>query len=427
MELNEMMQFSVEDLLNIEKYIPCIGSEFCGSPALKEGTFEYNTTKKLMQNSLKSIKEDVTTTAQIQQWVPVLMSVIRRTFPTLVGTQMVGVQPMNMPSGKIFIERVYADKTEVWGNGPIGTATAAGPAPNPAFSGPYSTVDGEMLGWKDYSDAPTGKIGTGTPYPEMSFAIDSVDVVTKSRAIKGKITTEVMSDMKSVHGMDAGAELSTILQSEMVADIDREIVGRIISEAKIGAQNCNTAGTFDFSVDADGRWAMEKTMSLLIQLEREATWIAQETRRGRGNFILTSPEVAAYLSLANLISTQYQNTGFTPVINPVSTSYYGMLANRFKVFVDPYMTYTLENGAVKHTIVVGYKGANQFDSGLFYCPYIPIQWFGATGEEDFGPRLALKSRYGLISNPYSVANLTNSTDATPGTNSFFRKFAVVLD
>ena len=173
---------------------------------------------------------------------------------------------------------------------------------------------------------------------------------------------------------------------------------------------------------------MEKVMGLLIQIEREATWIAQETRRGRGNFILTSPEVAAYLSMANLISTQYQNTGFTPVVNPVGVSYYGMLANRFKVFVDPYMTSANTEGALAHTLVVGYKGANQYDSGLFYCPYVPVQMLRAVGEGDFGPRYGVESRCGVVSNPYSIekGQLLTKTEATEATNSFFRKISIVI-
>ena len=411
-----------------EQYINSIHEDFCGLPAVTDNSMD-KTIQTVMRNTLKFMNEETTSTGDMAQYTPVVMSLIRRTLPTLVGPQMIGMQAMNLPTGRIFVQRVFAGDTEVWGNGPIGTETAAGAAPNPNFSGPYSTVDGEALGWKDYSDAPSGKIGTGTPYPEMSFAIDSVDVSVKTRALKGKLTTEVVADLRNVHGLDANQELSNILQAELTGEIDREIVGRIIHEAKTGAQNTVEPGTFDFATDADGRWSMEKVMGLLIQIEREATWIAQETRRGRGNFILTSPEVAAYLSMANLISVDYKSTGFTPVVNPVGVSFYGMLCNRFKVFVDPYMTYTKNDGTIKHTVVVGYKGANQYDAGMFYCPYIPIQWYSSRGEEDFGDRLGIKSRYGIISNPYSVAfrGHTNDPAATANTNSFFRKFAVVLD
>lgn len=409
-----------------ESYIESIEKEHAGLAAIKDPSMK-KAVKTVMENTAKYLNEEVTTTDSMAQYTPVIMSLIRRTLPTLVGTQMIGLQALNVPTGRIFVQRVFAGSQEVWGNGAIGTETAFGPAAPENFSGPYSTVEGEALGWKDYSDAPNGKIGTGTQYPEMSFSIEAMDVSVKTRALKGKLTTEVISDLRSVHGLDAEQEIANILQTEIVAEIDREIVGRVISEAKVGAQNCNVPGTFDFAVDADGRWSMEKVMGLLIQIEREATLIAQETRRGRGNFVLTSPEVAAALSMANLITTDYQNVGFTPVVNPVGVSYYGMLANRFRVFVDPYMTYSIEDGTVKHTIVVGYKGANNYDAGMIYCPYIPIQWFKATGSEDFGPRFGIKSRYGLVSNPYAVSDLAANNIALPNTNSFFRKFALVMD
>lgn len=428
-----------------EEYTQSITEKFAGLPAIEDPAMR-KTVKTVMENTANYLNEDAVSTGDMAQYTPVIMSLIRRTLPTLVGPQMVGMQAMNLPTGRIFVQRVYAkryddaEKTEIWANGEIGTETKAGLG-DFNFSGVYDTVDsqivqgyetldGEKLGWKDYSDAPTGKIGTGVPYNEVSFGIESVDVSVKTRALKGKLTTEVISDLRSVHGIDAEQEISNILQTEITAEIDREIVGRMIREAKIGAQNCNEAGTFRFSTDADGRWSMEKVMGLLIQIEREATWIAQETRRGRGNFILTSPEVAAYLSMANLITQEYGNVGFTPVVNPVGVSYYGMLANRFKVYVDPYMTYSVEaNGEaqeIKHTVLVGYKGANVYDSGLFYCPYIPVQWMRSTGSEDFGPRFGIKSRYGLISNPYAIKNV-GATAALPATNSFFRKFALVLD
>ena len=421
-----MAEFLTEAQLNT-----IVEDEYAGLPGIKDATMK-RTVKTVIENTLKNLNEDFSAvkTGDADQYTPVIISLIRRTLPTLVGPQMIGMQAMNLPTGRIFVQRVYSVKNgqrqEVWGNGAIGQATAIGAPVDPNHSGVYDTAFGESLGWKDYSDAPNGKIGTGNPYSEMAFGIESMDVSVGTRALKGRLTTEVMQDLRSVHGLDAQQEIASILQTEITAEIDREIVGRIISEAKIGAQNCVTPGVFDFAVDADGRWSMEKIMGLLIQIEREATVIAQETRRGRGNFILTSPEVAASLSMANLITTDYQNTGFTPVVNPVGVSFYGMLCNRFKVFVDPYMTGELNNGQLAHTMVVGYKGNSVYDAGIFYCPYIPVQWYSATGEEDFGLRLGIKSRYGLVSNPYSVADLKAGNRAAEKTNSFYRKFAVVL-
>lgn len=410
----------------LEEYVGTIKEAHAGYQPINDPSMA-KTVETVMKNTYKELSEANTTTDNVAQYTPVVMSLIRRTLPTLVGTQMVGMQALNTPTARIFAQKVYAGDKEVWGNGPIGTETAIGAAPNEGFSGPYSTVDGEALGWKDYSEAPAGKIGTGTQWPEMSFSIEAMDVSVQTRAIKGRLTTEVISDLRAVHGLDANAEIANILQTEIVAETDREIVGRIIFEAKKGAQNCDDPGTFNFAIDADGRWSMEKVMGLFMQIEREATLIAQETRRGRGNFVLTSPEVAAALSMANLITNDYKNTGFTPIVNPVGVSYYGMLCNRFKVFVDPYMTYSIDGKTIKHTVVVGYKGANNYDAGIFYCPYIPIQMFSTTGSEDFGPRYGVKSRYGLVSNPYTVTNLAGNNRAAESTNSFFRKFAVVMD
>lgn len=404
-----------------EKWKSIVESEEINAPKITDSHMK-GVVYQILENTERELNE-ATQTGDIAQYTPVLMSLIRRTMPTLVGNQMVGVQAMSAPTGRIFAQHVYYGKnkqggTETWANGTVGTATAFGQAPNPAHTGPHTTEKGEKLGWP--SD--DGTKYEETQWAEMSFAIDYIDVSVKTRALKGKITTEVVSDLRAVHGLDAEQEIANILQAEIVAEIDREIINRISSEAKTGAQNCATAGTFDFSVDADGRWSMEKVQGLLIQIEREATIIAQETRRGRGNFILTSPEVAAWLSMANLITNEYGNVGFTPVINPVGISYYGMLTNRFRVFVDPYAVATGSGTDQLHSIIVGYKGANAYDAGIFYCPYIPLQFFKATGQEDFGLRLGIKSRYGIVSNPYYCA--TGTTDATASTNSYYRKFNI---
>jgi hypothetical protein len=423
LEINKMAEFLTEAQLNT-----IVEDEYAGLPGIKDATMK-RTVKTVIENTLKNLNEDFSAvkTGDADQYTPVIISLIRRTLPTLVGPQMVGMQAMNLPTGRIFVQRVYAvngktgARTEVWG----GSGEARPSAPiDPNHSGMYETAYGESLGWKTADEF--GALNRGNPYSEMAFGIESMDVSVQTRALKGRLTTEVMQDLRSVHGLDAQQEIASILQTEITAEIDREIVARIISEAKDGAQNCVNPGVFDFAVDADGRWSMEKIMGLLIQIEREATIIAQETRRGRGNFILTSPEVAASLSMANLITTDYQNTGFTPVVNPVGVSFYGMLCNRFKVFVDPYMTGEGPQGQLAHTVVVGYKGNSVYDAGIFYCPYIPVQWYSATGEEDFGLRLGIKSRYGLVSNPYSVKDLKAGNRADAKTNSFYRRFSVVL-
>lgn len=408
-----------------EKWQQLVESEEINAPKITDSHMK-GVVYQILENTERELNE-ATQTGDIAQYTPVLMSLIRRTMPSLVGNQMVGVQSMSAPTGRIFAQHVYYGSnktggTETWANGTVGTTTAIGAAPNENHTGPYTTEKGEALGWQDGAGAvtiPAADIdGAGSAWPEMSFAIDYIDVSVKTRALKGKLTTEVISDLRAVHGLDAEQEIANILQAEIVAEIDREIINRINTEAKTGAQNCNEAGVFDFTVDADGRWSMEKVQGLLIQIEREATLIAQETRRGRGNFILTSPEVAAWLSMANLITNEYGNVGFTPVVNPVGISYYGTLTNRFKVYVDPYAT----SSDGKHYLTVGYKGVNAYDAGIFYCPYIPLQFFKAQGQEDFGLRLGIKSRYGLVSNPYYCAS--SSTEAAAKTNSYYRRFAV---
>lgn len=377
----------------------------------------------IYKNTEKVIIGEATETGDVSQWTPVLISLIRRVMPTLCGTQMFGVQALSQPTGRIFAQHVYYGKnkqggTETWANGTVGEDTAIGAAPDKSYGGPYTTKDGEKLGWREAA-SDGAQVTEAKLWKEMSFSIDHIDVSVQTRALKGRLTTELLTDLKAVHNVDGQQEMVGILQSELVAEIDRELVERMKSEAKTGAHQCSTPGVFDFSLDADGRWSGEKIQGLLIQIEKEATLIAQETRRGRGNFILTTPEVAAYLSMANLITNSYKNTGFTEVINPVGISYYGMLCNRYKVFVDPYAT---TDGGKQHHIIVGYKGANEYDAGIFYCPYVPLQFFSATDQDSFGTVLAVKSRYGIVSNPYYCA--TSSTSATAKTNSFFRKFEV---
>lgn len=410
-----------------------VESEYAGLPPVTNEAVKkaiYTT----INNTVSELNEATTDTVNVAQYTPVLISLIRRTLPTLVGPQMVGLQPLNVPTGRIFVQHVWQEKAgvkkEVWANGTVGTDFAAGEQPDQNLSGPYSTADGEKLGWAPQSNLQAGDAwkSVGDAWPEMSFTIDAVDVSVVTRALKGKITTEVIQDLKAVHGLDANQELANILQTELTADIDREIVNRIYTESKQGALNTTTPGVFDFAADGNGRWSMEQVIGLLVQIEREATLIAQETRRGRGNFIITSPELAAYLSMANMVTNNYKEVGFTEPVNPVGISYYGTLANRFKVFVDPYLTATVNDGKLQHLMVVGYKGSSETDAGLFYCPYIPVSLYQATGQEDFGARLGIKSRYGLASNPYYQESMAqNKTAALPGTNSFFRRFSVIVD
>ena len=457
-----------------------ITSEHAGHKAITNPTMQ-NVVKTCIENTM-ALNEDqavATNTGNMSQFTPVVISLLRRTLPSLIGPEIIGTQAMKLPTGRIFVQRVYGlpqgdptQKREMWGQGDVGNTV-----PDPRLSAGYR-LDGKA----DASTDPWGKQawstgkkvvldngrvvydeGTeGSPkyteidpeeyttahgenlafpnqfgdvdpsqgvWPEMTFGIDFIDVNTKTRALKGRISTEVMEDLKSVHNVDAESELSNILEAEIVAEIDREIVGRIYYEAEKGAQNCKTAGTFSFADDTTGRWTAERVLDLMIQIEREATTIAQRTRRGRGNFIITSPEIASLLSMNNLLTPWVQDPKFTPVVNPLGTSFVGTLANRFKVYVDPYMV----GNANQHMLIVGYKGNSEADSGLIYCPYLPIQMYSQIGEEDFGKRIGIKSRYGLVSNPW-MCKLKSETDgvrtystrAEADSNMYYRKFTVDL-
>jgi hypothetical protein len=418
------------------------------APAIKSDAVKRNLLK-ILENTERETNNgmltEATQTGDIAQYTPVLISLIRRVVPTLVGNELVGVQALQQPTGRIFAQRIFygpnrgAGGAEMWANGPVNDGYSPGAAPNPQWSGAsdghgMGTDTAEGLGAYgkedniDQNSATTSVnsvMTNPTPWPEVSFGIDYIDVTTKTRALKGKITTEIIQDLKAVHGLDAEAELAAILQAEIVAEIDREIVNTIGSEAKPGARNTQVQGTFDFSVDSDGRWSMEKVQGLMLQLEVEATAIAQETRRGRGNFIITSPELAAYLSMANLITNIYGNTGFVEQINPVGISYYGLLCNRFKVYVDPYATGTYASGHTTHSVIVGYKGS-EIDSGLYFCPYVFSLFLKAQDPETFGSILGIKSRYGLINNPYYSQVRNDIGGLNPGKNSYYRKFAVKI-
>jgi hypothetical protein len=400
------------------------------APEIKSRSIEKALTI-ILENSMKSRNDkmlvEATNTGDIAQYTPVLISLIRRVVPTLIGNELVGVQALAQPTGRIFCQRVYygenrATGTETWAGGPPATGSSPGAPPDPSWGGTaggtgMTTADGEALGNEGNLGTPNYEQTRPTPWPDMSFGIDFIDVKCDTRALKGRITTEVIQDLKSVHGLDAENELAAILQAEIVAEIDREIIEKIRSVAKIGALRTTTPGTYDFDTDSDGRWSMEKVQGLLLQIEEEATDIAQETRRGRGNFIITSPQLAAYLSMANLITNLYGNTGFVEQINPVGISYYGLLCNRFKVYIDPYAVSTTNSGKTIHELIVGYKGS-EIDAGIFYSPYVFSLFMRAQDSENFNTVLGCKSRYGITLNPYY--------QSAGATNAYYRRLSVSI-
>ena len=357
---------------------------------------------------------------------PVMISLIRRALPNLIAFDVLGVQPMTGPTGLIFAMKAkYAtqDGTEALFNeadtrasadpdaaGAGYTATAPLPQADAdaykAFPG-LSTADGEAMGTSG-ADA----------IPEMAFSIDRVPVSAKTRLLKAEYTIELAQDLKAIHGLDAEAELANILAQEINSEINREVIRTIYNNAKLGAEhNTATAGTFDMDVDANGRWLVEKFKGLHYQLEREANAIAQQTRRGRGNIIIAGGDVVSALSLAGLLDSSglVDNLSHDGIVN---STFVGVLNGRFKVYVDPYVPVSATNYAV-----VGYKGENQYDAGIFYCPYVPLQMVRGQDPGSFQPKIGYRTRYGMVSNPF--ANSAGDGSLTWNANVYYRKFRIL--
>lgn len=338
-------------------------------------------------------------TSSVAGYDPVLISLIRRSLPNLISFDVMGVQPLNSPSGLIFALRSYYSTqggTEALFNEAAtafsGTGTQAGTEPMPqsdlnTYKPGTATTTALGEAWGD---------GGGTNFNQMAFGIDRVQVIAKTRGLKAEYTIELQQDLKAVHGLDAETELANILSTEILTEINRECVRTIYNNAVLGAANATTPGTFDLDVDAQGRWLLERIKGLMFQLEIEANAIAKATRRGRGNIILCSSNVASALSIAGLIDNSKLVDNLSHG-GDVENTFVGVLNGRFKVFVDPYPTDTVAYA------VVGYRGANAYDCGLFYCPYVPLQMLRAVGPDSFQPRIGFKTRYGLVANPFATS------------------------
>ena len=364
---------------------------------------------------------------------PVLISLVRRAMPNLIAYDIAGVQPMSGPTGLIFaMKSKYSTQggtealfdeadTDFSGTGthqaePTGLGgatdadsdgsiadTAAGDITNTFGSG-LATSAAERLG--------VGESGDGS-FGEMAFSIEKSTVTAKSRALKAEYTMELAQDLKAVHGLDAEGELANILSAEILAEINREVVRTILTKAKIGALQTSTAvsGIFDVNTDSDGRWMVERFKGLIMQIERECNVIAKETRRGKGNFIICSSDVASALAAAGMLD-------YTPAlsanlnVDDTGNTFAGVLNGRVKVYIDPYATVDF--------VCVGYRGTNPYDAGMFYCPYVPLTMVKAVGENDFQPRMGFKTRYGMVANPFVAANGTGTDRA----NQYFRIFRV---
>ena len=437
----------------IEKWSPVLNEESAGKI---EDHHRKAVTAAILENQEIALREEATqmnfmteaapanNIASANNWNPVLIALVRRAMPNLIAYDICGVQPMSGPTGLIFAmksrygggstsnrEALFNEaETRFSGDSSAShdsdnvsglDAGAAGSEPKDLdgdstiadsvvtgtslSAGGMPTVDAEALGSSGASS-----------FKEMGFTIEKATVTAKSRALKAEYSLELAQDLKAIHGLDAESELANILSTEIMAEINREVVRTINSQAKLGALTTNTAinGIFNVQTDADGRWSVEKFKGLIVQLERESNIIAKETRRGKGNFMVCSSDVASALSASGLLDyAPSMNTSLN--VDDTGNTFAGVLNGRMRVYIDPYST--------ADYVTVGYKGTNPYDAGLFYCPYVPLTMVRAVAEETFQPRIGFKTRYGMVSNPF-VGNNPASGLASAKTNQYYRIFRV---
>ncbi len=419
-------------------------------PEIKDN-YRKAVTSIILENQEKAMKEDAAflseaaptnnTGGTINNYDPILISLVRRAMPNLIAYDVASVQPMTGPTGLIFAMKsrfTSSSGTEALFNEPdvgfsnddaagdLNSTTMTGTNPavlNDSSAGTYVT------GGADYGSTTGGGMTTAegealgdaaaNSFAEMAFSIEKSTVTAKSRALKAEYTMELAQDLKAIHGLDAETELSNILSSEILAEINREVIRTIYVSAKKGASiNTTTAGIFDLDTDSNGRWSVEKFKGLMFQIERDANVIAQETRRGKGNMIITSSDVASALQMAGVLD-------YAPALNnnlqvdDTGNTFAGVLNGRYRVYIDPYAA----NNAAKQYYVVGYKGTSPYDAGIFYCPYVPLQMVRAVGENTFQPKIGFKTRYGVAQNPFATSS---ATDVVPGANdnTYYRRVQV---
>ena len=366
--------------------------------------------------SLLSEAAPANSTADMAKYDPVLISLVRRAMPNLVAYDIAGVQPMTGPTGLIFAMRSKYEDTGSKPEAFYGEADTdySGTGTHANALGAGSETTGTGL---DTADAEALGDGSAAEFAQMSFSIEKVSVTAKSRALKAEYTTELAQDLKAIHGLDAETELANMLSAELLAEINREVIRTVYTNAVAGSQGgVATNGTFNLDVDANGRWSVEKFKGLMFQIEKEANQIAKDTRRGKGNLIVCSSDVASALQMAGVLD--YSPALNTNNLNPDDTgnTFAGVLNGRFKVYIDPY--------AGANYMVVGYKGSSTFDAGLFYCPYVPLQMVRAVGENSFQSKLGFKTRYGMVANPFAGGATVRSGALTANDNVYYRRTAV---
>ena len=411
-------------------------------PEIKDA-YKRAVTSVILENQERSMAEDRaflqeaaptnSTAGSVSNWDPILISLIRRAMPNLIAYDVCGVQPMSGPTGLIFaMKSRYTNSTGTeaftsQADTDFSAEDAAGDLQGVDHTGDnvlndmsavvtatgLTTAQGETLG-----DA------AANSFAEMAFSIDKVTVTAVSRALKAEYTMELAQDLKAIHGLDAETELANILSSEILAEINREVVRTIYTTAKAGcAYNTTTAGIFDLDTDSNGRWSVEKFKGLMFAIERDANAVAIDTRRGKGNVILCDSDVASALSMAGLLDVS-GGLSDNLAVDDTGNTFAGVLNGRFKVYVDPYSN----NSLATKFYVVGYRGSSPYDAGIFYCPYVPLQMVRAVGENTFQPKIGFKTRYGMVANPFATSNGAGAIDLTNpaagNLNTYYRRVQV---
>ena len=381
-----------------------------------------------------------TATGPVAGFDPVLISLIRRSMPKLIAYDICGVQPMTGPTGLIFAMRSTKGTNRDINNSAVETFfnevdsehssenSANGLASNTQTgSNPGLLADGAgnyTIGGQGMTTAQAEALGDGATnhFNEMGFSIEKVTVTAKSRALKAEYSLEAAQDLKAVHGLDAESEAANILSTEVLAEINREVVRTVYKIARPGAQNNTaTAGVFDLDVDSNGRWSVEKFKGLLFQIERDMNAIGHETRRGKGNILICSADVASALSMAGVLDYTPALSGNSNLLpDDNSSTLAGTLNGRIKVYVDPYSA----NVSDAHFYVAGYKGSSAYDAGLFYCPYVPLQMVRAVGPDTFQPKIGFKTRYGMVANPFAEGLTQGQGALTANANRYYRRVKV---
>ncbi len=421
-------------------------------PEIKD-SYKRSVTSVLLENQEKALREErsmlselapannSTETAGIDRYDPILIGLVRRAMPNLMAYDICGVQPMTGPTGLIFAmrsvygntrtdagltEALYNEADTDFSSSSFTSPLAADGTPLNGTHAGSNPVDGSYTTGKGMTTAEGEALGdaSSNAFGQMAFAIDKTTVTARSRALKAEYTLELAQDLKAVHGLDAESELSNILSQEIMFEINREVVRTIYTVAKVGSPATATAGTFNLDVDSNGRWSVERFKGLLFNIERDANHIGQDTRRGKGNFIVCSADVASALAMAGVLDyTPALSSNLT--VDDTGNTFAGVLNGRMRVYVDPY---SANLGAASQFYVVGYKGTSPYDAGIFYCPYVPLQMVRAVDPNSFQPKIGFKTRYGMVANPYVTTN-ANSAVAdqdtfTANRNQYYRRTKV---